>query len=96
MYQEITDVPGFGTLHAGASATAAERTAALDDGAKVVFFRVKDSYATRVVNKKRVTMNDLYVDYLTGSVRVCPVGAPTSPKCHNVIPLEDVTLPPGF
>ena len=93
---EITDVPGFGTLHAGVDATAAQRTAALDDNAKIVFFRVKDSYATRVVNKKRVTMNDLYVDYLTGSVRVCPVGAPTSPKCHNVIPLEDVTLPPGF
>lgn len=93
---EITDVPGFGTLHAGVDATAAQRAAALDDSAKIVFFRVKDSYATRVVKKKRVTMNDLYVDYLTGTVRVCPDGAPTSPKCENVIPLEDVTLPPGF
>jgi len=93
---EVDDVPGFGTLHAGVDATAAQRTAALDDSAKIVFFRVKDSYATRVVKKKRVTMNDLYVDYLTGKVRVCPVGAPTSPKCHDVIPLEDVTLPPGF
>jgi hypothetical protein len=92
---EIRGVPGFGTLHAGTNATAAQRSAALDDSATIVFFRVKDSYATRVVNK-RVTMNDLYVDYLTGSVRVCPVGAPTSPKCHDVIPLEDVTLPPGF
>ena len=93
---EATDVPGFGTLHAGVDATAAQRAAALDDAAKIVFFRVKDSYATRVVKKKRVTMNDLYVDYLTGTVRVCPVGAPMSPRCHDVIPLEDVTLPPGF
>ena len=93
---EVTDVPGVGTLHAGVDATPSERAAALDDSAKIVFFRVKDSYATHVVNKKRVTMNDLYVDYLTGKVRVCPVGAPTSPKCHDVIPLEDVTLPPGF
>jgi hypothetical protein len=93
---EIRGVPGFGTLHAGTDATAAQRTAALDDSATIVFFRVKDSYATRIVNSKRVTMNDLYVDYLTGSVRVCPVSAPTSPKCHDVIPLEDVTLPPGF
>ncbi|MDB5212929.1 MAG: hypothetical protein JWO86_856 [Myxococcaceae bacterium] len=93
---EATNVPGVGTLHAGVDATAAERTAALDDSAKIVFFRVKDSYATRVVKKKRVTMNDLYVDYLTGTVRVCPASAPTSPKCHDVVPLEDVTLPPGF
>jgi hypothetical protein len=93
---EVTDVPGVGTLKAGVDATPAERDAALDDSATIVFFRVKDSYATRVVNGKRVTMNDLYVDYLTGKVRVCPVGAPTSPKCHDVIPLEDVTLPPGF
>lgn len=93
---EVSDVPGFGTLHAGVDASAAERAAALDDSAKIVFFRVKDSYATRVVNKKRTAVDDLYVDYLTGSVRVCPVGAPTSPKCHDVIPLEDVTLPPGF
>ena len=93
---EVTDVPGVGTLKAGVDATPAERDAALDDSAKIVFFRVKDSYATHVVNSKRVTMNDLYVDYLTGKVRVCPASAPTSPKCHDVIPLEDVTLPPGF
>jgi hypothetical protein len=50
-----------------------------------------------VEQKKRVTMNDLYVDYLTGTVRVCPDGAPsTSSKCHDVVPLEDVTLPSGF
>jgi hypothetical protein len=94
---EVTDVPGFGTLRAGVDATTAQRTAALDDAATIVFLRVKDSYATRVVKKKRVTMNDLYVDYLTGTVRVCPDGAPsTSSKCQDVVPLEDVTLPPGF
>ena len=93
---EVTAVPGFGTLHAGVDATAAQRAAALDDAATILFFRVKDSYATRVVEKKRVTINDLYVDYLTGTVRVCPDGAPsTSSKCHDVVPLEYVTLPAG-
>lgn len=94
---EVTAVPGFGTLHAGVDATAAQRAAALDDAATLLFFRVKDSYATRVVKKKRATINDLYVDFLTGTVRACPDGAPgTSSKCHDVVPLEDVTLPAGF
>ena len=94
---EVTAVPGFGTLHAGVDATAAQRAAALDDAATIPFFRVKDSYATRVVEKKRATINDLYVDFLTGTVRVCPDGAPgTSSKCHGVVPPEDVTLPAGF
>lgn len=94
---EVTDVPGFGTLKAGAIATAAQREAALDERANIVFFRVTDSYATRVVNSKRVGVNDLYVEYLTGTVRVCPAGVPrTSRACHSEIPLEDVTLPAGF
>jgi hypothetical protein len=94
---EATDVPGFGTLKAGTATTPAQRTAALDDRAKIVFFRVKDSYGTRIVKNKRVSTNDLYVDYLTGTVRVCPDGEPkASPKCHDTIPLIDVTLPAGF
>ena len=48
-------------------------------------------------DSKRVGVNDLYVEYLTGTVRVCPAGVPrTSRACHNEIPLEDVTLPAGF
>ena len=94
---EITDVPGFGTLKAGTNATAAQREAALDERATIVFFRVTDSYATRIVDSKRVGVNDLYVEYLTGTVRVCPAGVPrTSRACHNEIPLEDVALPAGF
>ena len=94
---EVANVPGYGTLKAGASATPAQREAALDERATIVFFRVTDSYATRVVDRKRVAVNDLYVEYLTGTVRVCPAGEPrTSRKCRDEIPLEDVTLPPGF
>lgn len=48
-------------------------------------------------DSKRVGVNDLYVEYLTGTVRVCPAGVPrTSRACHKEIPLEDVTLPAGF
>jgi hypothetical protein len=64
-----------------------------------VFFRAKDSYYAYRAGKAgaRMGYTDLYVDYLVGSVRVCPAGvARTSPKCHDQVPLEDVTLPPGF
>jgi hypothetical protein len=94
---QVADVPGFGTLKAGTNATAAQREAALDERANIVFFRVTDSYATRIVDSKRVGVNDLYVEYLTGTVRVCPAGvARTSRSCRNEIPLMDVTLPAGF
>ena len=41
--------------------------------------------------------NDLYYEFLTGSLRSCPEGAkPTSRDCTDEVPLEDVTLPAGF
>lgn len=41
--------------------------------------------------------NDLYVDYLTGHVHVCPDGVlPPDERCADEVPLEDVTLPAGF
>ena len=93
---EIDGVPGFGRLQAGKPATEAQKTAALDDAAKVVFFRVTDSYG--VVKGKQVKKtDDLYVDYLLGTVKTCPTGAaPTSSKCTSHVPLEDVTFPAGF
>lgn len=94
---EVDDVPGFGTLAAGSNATPAQQGAALADSAKIAFFRVKDSYGTKLVKNTRATVHDLYVEYLTGKVRVCPAGAKaSSARCTDVVPLEDVTLPRGF
>jgi hypothetical protein len=95
---EVVDVPGYGRLAAGTPATPEQEEAALADGARIVFFRAKDSYyAYRTGKRARIGFSDLYVDYLTGSVRVCPKGAAaTSTKCHDTVPLEDVTFPPGF
>jgi hypothetical protein len=94
---EVENVPGFGTLHAGTPASDEAKAAALDDSARVTFLRLSDSYGTHFVNGKRVNARDLYVDYLLGKVHVCPKGAaPTSSRCHDEIPLEDVTFPAGF
>lgn len=95
---DVADVPGFGHLAAGTPASPAALSAALADEARIVFFRAKDSYYDyRDGANARVGYSDLYVDYLVGSVRVCPAGAAASPaRCRDAVPLEDVTLPPGF
>lgn len=96
---EVDDVPGYGRLAVGTPANDAQKAAALADAARIVFFRAKDSYYAYRTGKAgaRIGYSDLYVDYLVGSVRVCPIGvARTSSKCHDQVPLEDVTLPPGF
>ena len=95
---EVEDVPGYGRLPAGTAATPAQEEAALADEARIVFFRAKDSYYDhRTGPGARIGYSDLYVDYLVGSVRVCPKGAaPSSSRCRDTVPLEDVTLPPGF
>ncbi len=95
---EVRDVPGYGRLPAGTRATPAQEEAALAEDAKIVFLRAKDSYyAYRTGKNARIGYTDLYLDYLTGTVRVCPSGvSATSSKCHDTVPLEDVTFPPGF
>lgn len=95
---EIDGVPGFGRLAAGSPATAAQKEAALSDAAQIVFLRVKNSWGGKTGETKAPAgHNDLYFEFLTGTLRVCPAGAkPTSKKCEDQVPLEDVTLPAGF
>ena len=93
---EVENVPGFGRLAAGSAATKAQKEAALADEARVVFFRVVDSYG---VETKRTPTDimDLYVEYLLGTAKTCPKGvAPTSSRCEEHQVLEDVILPRGF
>jgi len=90
---EVKDVPGYGTLAAGTPASQDAMNASLDDGARVVFLRVKNSWGA---SEGTGGHDDLYFDYLTGTLRVCPKGDPKSAKCTTEIPLEDVTLPAGF
>jgi hypothetical protein len=90
-------VPGYGLLPAGKPSSPDAMKAALDDRATIVFLRVKNSWGAHVKMNTSVGYNDLYVDYLTATVRVCPKGEPaTSDKCTDQVPLEDITLPAGF
>ncbi len=94
---EVNGVPGFGRLAAGTPASDEAKRAALDDAAHVVFLRVKNSWGTKANAFGPAGYNDLYFDYLTGKMRVCPAKTPaTSKKCTDQIPLEDVTLPAGY
>lgn len=91
---QVADVPGFGLLPVGTIATPEQKEAALADSANVVFLRAKDSYYDyRTGRHARIGYTDLYVDYLVGTVRVCPSA---SGPCKEEVPLEDVTFPPGF
>jgi hypothetical protein len=90
---EVTNVPGFGTLKAGSGASDDARRAALSDEATVTFFRNKDSLGLDP-RQPRYGFDDLYVDYLRGSIRVCheqPQGS-----CSDVSAFGGVTLPAGY
>jgi Peptidase C1-like family len=102
---EITNVPGYGTLGAGAPASAAQKAAALDDSASITFFRVKNSWGTNVNVtgfQNLAGYNDLDVGYLQQPIDWCddsqPAGPPGSaPTCYAVAPqVWDVILPPGY
>lgn len=93
---QVSDVPGYGTLAAGVPASAEEEQAALDDAARIVFLRVRNSWGKHVSTNRGDGHDDLYVEYLTGTLRVCPKGKPNSKDCTSEVPLEDVALPAGF
>ncbi len=93
---EADAVPGIGRLAAGTPATPEQKKAALSDDTKIVFLRVKNSWGGRAHVDAPAGYNDLYLDYLTGSVKVCPANKPDSPDCTTEVPLEDITLPAGF
>src|SRR5262249_19256014 len=94
---EADQVPGFGRLTAGTAATSDQQNAALSDETKIVFLRVKNSWGGRTGETRAPAgHNDLYFEFLTGKLRSCPKDEPTSDKCTDEVPLEDVTLPAGF
>jgi hypothetical protein len=92
---EITDVPGFGTLRAGRSASDAQESAALSKSANITFFRVLDSYYD-IERTKRRGFSDMYIEYLVNELEVCPDGDGRSRQCERILPLDEVTLPRGF
>jgi hypothetical protein len=98
---EIQNVPGFGTLKAGVDATPEQLTAALDDRAEIVFFRVKNSWGSFRPDRQFVVpgYHDLYMPYLNGPVDRCEEDANgnTDPEnCFPTTPLNQVILPAGY
>ncbi|MEO8796586.1 MAG: hypothetical protein ABI551_01765 [Polyangiaceae bacterium] len=92
---EVTNVPGFGTLQAGAVASDAQKAAALDDAATVTFLRVKNSWGTASTGwaEPLAGYNDLDVSYLSGTVQLCD----STNNCYYAAPsMFDAVLPPGY
>jgi hypothetical protein len=93
---EITDVPGFGTLSAGAQETRREALeASLDPRAKISFLRVKNSWGDDNLNEGYY---DLTMSFADGPVpktntRSCKEGRPNQTPDAA---LYKVALPPGY
>ena len=96
---EVDNVPGFGTLQAGTDETrAAALSGALADGAKVKFFRIKNSWGTDG-NGAAPGFYDLHLSYLDGPITGCNEKEDKSfddTKCTDVVPLQGVYLPYGY
>ena len=96
---QVNDVPGFGTLKAGVAEVRPEAlTAALDPGAKVEFFRTKNSWGSSSGPAPEFNgYLDLYSAYLNGPVKKCETdpGA-AEPTCVDEVPLWRAGLPAGF
>ena len=96
---QVNDVPGFGALKAGVAETRAEAlTAALDPGAKVEFFRTKNSWGSSSGPAPEFNgYLDLYSAYLNGPVKKCdPAPGGGEPVCVDHVPLWRAGLPAGF
>jgi hypothetical protein len=98
---EADNVPGFGTLKAGAPATPEQEAAALDDAATIHFFRVKNSWGEYKSVKTYDTKgyHDLYAAYLDGPIKQCKVDADDNPDkndCWDATPFWSVVLPAGY
>ena len=97
---EVTNVPGFGTLRAGITETRPEAlAAALDDSAKVMFFRTKNQWGTGGRQGAFDGYYDLSMEYLNGSETFCEFHGPDG-KCAQTWStgtfLQEVILPAGF
>jgi len=99
---EITNVPGFGTLKAGESATPEQLQAALADTAQITFLRIKNSWGGYRPDRWNDAVipgyHDLYLTYLDGPVKKCAEknGVTDTTNCSNATPLWDVVLPAGY
>jgi hypothetical protein len=97
-------VPGQGLLKAGQPATAAQMQAALADGTKIHFIRVKNSWGgirpDRWESAAIAGYHDLEMGYLDGPIKECgtrPDGETDTTNCtRDVTPLWDVVLPAGY
>jgi hypothetical protein len=103
MHDYQAEVPGVGLLKAGENATPQQMQAALADGTKIQFVRVKNSWGgirpDRWDNAVVPGYHDLEMDYLNGPIKECAeVDGHTDPNSctRNVTPLWDVVLPPGY
>ena len=96
-------VPGQGLLKAGQPATAAQMQAALADGTKIHFIRVKNSWGgirpDRWESAAIAGYHDLEMGYLDGPIKECAErdGQTDTTNCtRDVTPLWDVVLPAGY
>lgn len=98
------DVPGVGLLKAGEQATKEQMEAALADGTKIEFIRIKNSWGgirpDRWQNAAIAGYHDLELAYLNGPIKQCPEthsGNPDPKTCTtDTTPWWDVVLPAGY
>jgi len=99
---EITNVPGFGTLKAGETATPEQLQAALADTAQISFLRIKNSWGAYRPDRWNDAVipgyHDLQLTYLNGPVKKCAEkdGVTDTKNCSDATPLWDVVLPAGY
>jgi hypothetical protein len=95
---QISNVPGFGTLKAGETATPEQLNAALSDSATIDFLRIKNSWGSYRPDRWNDAVlpgyHDLTGGYLNGPVKKCAEGSKTS--CYDHTPLWEVVLPAGY
>jgi len=104
MHDYQAEVPGLGVLKAGEPATPEQMQAALADGTKMQFVRVKNSWGgirpDRWNDAAIPGYHDLEMSYLDGPIKECADGADghtdTSNCTREVTPLWDVVLPAGY
>jgi len=99
---QISNVPGFGTLKAGETATPEQLTAALADTATIDFLRIKNSWGAYRPDRWNDAVlpgyHDLTIGYVNGPVKKCAEknGVTDTTSCYDHTPLWDVVLPAGY
>jgi len=103
MHDYQAEVPGIGVLKAGVQATPQQMQAALADGTKIQFVRIKNSWGgirpDRWDTSQLPGYHDLEMGYINGPIKECEeVDGHSDPNnCpRSVTPLWDVVLPAGY